>query len=274
MLHQPRSTPFPPSPISSPPPPYLTAIPLTQNPSSASHGGSATAPNSPARGRKKENDGARVVGREMSAPVLNIEATLNMTPVRMRNVWWLIFVGTASPLEEELGAFADKRQRGSIHTGAYPVLPDDLDVASLFKDSPDTEGLQLRALVTAVCDTEQSPSHRDNVQLVNEAVDNANLDAADDTDLDAADDTELDAADDTDLDAADDTELDAADDTELDAADDAYLDAVDREGEDDNENEMPPTPDNVHIEVADSHSGYGRDEDGGVLLPHGDGALI
>ncbi|KIP02863.1 hypothetical protein PHLGIDRAFT_122081 [Phlebiopsis gigantea 11061_1 CR5-6] len=89
-------------------------------------GGSATAPNSPARGREKENDGARVVGREISAPVLNVEATLNMTPVRMRNARRPILVGAASPLEEELGAFADKRRRGSMHTGAYPVLPDDL----------------------------------------------------------------------------------------------------------------------------------------------------
>ena len=84
--------------------------------------GSATAPNSPARGREKEN----ILGREISAPVLDVEATLNMTPVRMRNAGRPILVGAPVPLDEELGAFAGKRRRGSLHTGCavWPFAPD------------------------------------------------------------------------------------------------------------------------------------------------------
>ncbi|EKM52929.1 uncharacterized protein PHACADRAFT_259094 [Phanerochaete carnosa HHB-10118-sp] len=80
----------------------------------------------------------RLVGKEISAPVFNIEATLNMTPVKMRNAGKPILVerqdsvrASINPssrplLDEELGMYFSAKRRTSLHTGTYPALPDDL----------------------------------------------------------------------------------------------------------------------------------------------------
>ncbi|GJE99020.1 RhoGAP-domain-containing protein [Phanerochaete sordida] len=116
-------------------------------------GGTATAPSSPrrdpsapsptpAQGTFVNGNGAngmpRLVGRQISAPVFDVEATLNMTPVKMRNAGRPILVernevprasmnpSGRPPLDEELGMYFEAKRRTSLHTGTYPALPDDL----------------------------------------------------------------------------------------------------------------------------------------------------
>lgn len=123
-------------------------------------GGTATMPNSPAKLREPNertapstpvngapqgtfvngnsaNGMPRLVGKEISAPVFDVEATLNMTPVKMRNAGKPILVerdptrasmnpSSRPPLDEELGMYFAAKRRTSLHTGTYPALPDDL----------------------------------------------------------------------------------------------------------------------------------------------------
>lgn len=110
--------------------------------------GSATTPNSPTKNKENAETpppSATFIGREISAPVFNVEATLNMMPVKMRNAGKPILVERASqepgrtssvngnrhdmggvesgPLDE-LGMYFSSKRRTSLHTGcvAYPCI--------------------------------------------------------------------------------------------------------------------------------------------------------
>ncbi|KAI0789043.1 hypothetical protein BC629DRAFT_475578 [Irpex lacteus] len=87
----------------------------------------------------------RIVGKEISAPVFDAEATNNMSPVKMRNAGKPILVpplngsgsgrpsmqgressrkSESAPLGPE--AYFPRKRTSTLNTGAYPALPDDL----------------------------------------------------------------------------------------------------------------------------------------------------
>lgn len=110
-------------------------------------GGTATVPSSPTRDTNKENKSqpksptsppasgkaeGRLIGRDISAPVFDPEATLNMSPVKMRNAGKPILIphgtsqnGRPSMSELKEGGLADpdmtmyfpKRRTSTLHTG-------------------------------------------------------------------------------------------------------------------------------------------------------------
>ena len=110
--------------------------------------GSATTPSSPARNKENASEqlgtagaGGKLIGKEISAPVFNVEATLNMTPVKMRNAGKPILVerggqgqvqagggrmsggsagresGVGDRFNEDLGIYFSSKRRTSLHTG-------------------------------------------------------------------------------------------------------------------------------------------------------------
>ncbi|KAI0074739.1 hypothetical protein K474DRAFT_1709623 [Panus rudis PR-1116 ss-1] len=80
---------------------------------------------------EKQGTGVSLKGKEISSPVLNAEATANLSPIKHRNAGQPILVSSPPPppsahyVPSELFKNAPPK-RVSLNTGVHPVLPDDL----------------------------------------------------------------------------------------------------------------------------------------------------